>query len=229
MRWRTGEYMFWVKASNVGGDTTKLLTLRIFNPDKPKFDASALPEGAVNYPYDFTLNITGSPVISVTCSNLTEGLSMDSTGRISGIPTATGTYELDVTAENTGGSAKAILTLKVKKASFKISTKKLSKASYAKKYNAKISTSGLKVNDWSITSGILPAGLSLDAGRISGIPEEIGAFIFTVRAGNGAVYAEKELTLNVKAIDSKIKTTSLKTAIKGSPYSVKLKAAGTAF
>lgn len=61
---------------------------------------------------------------------------------------------------------------------------------------------------WSITSGSLPAGLTLlpGTGLISGTPTQSGTFTFTVRVTDsdlvGADYAEKSLSINVSASTS---------------------------
>ncbi|MDQ2669642.1 MAG: putative Ig domain-containing protein, partial [Gemmatimonadota bacterium] len=51
---------------------------------------------------------------------------------------------------------------------------------------------------WSLAAGALPAGLVLaSSGAISGIPEEEGAFTFTVRAASNGSEVTKQLTLAV--------------------------------
>lgn len=53
---------------------------------------------------------------------------------------------------------------------------------------------------WSVTSGTLPAGLTLNSdGTITGIPTAAGSSTFTVTAENSAGSASKEYTLNIQA------------------------------
>jgi len=76
-------------------------------------------------------------------------------------------------------------------------------------YVAPLTFSG--VPTWSVTSGKLPPGLSLNAGVISGVPTQAGAFTFTVRAVDGGNVATKPYTILVRpptasGIDERIRT-----------------------
>ncbi|MEG1810871.1 MAG: hypothetical protein RR232_03355 [Clostridia bacterium] len=66
-----------------------------------------------------------------------------------------------------------------------------------KAYNQGIAVSGAP-NTWSISSGALPAGLSLgNTGIISGTPTASGTYTFSVRAANDNAYAEQQLTIRI--------------------------------
>ena len=67
-------------------------------------------------------------------------------------------------------------------------------------YSKQLEATGGGTLVWSITSGSLPAGLSLSQnGLISGTPTESGAKTFTVKASNEKGKVTKELTLTVDA------------------------------
>lgn len=63
--------------------------------------------GAIGSAYDFTYTASGfpSPTFSLTAGTLPPGLSLTSAGRLSGTPTAVGTYNGVVTATNSNGTA----------------------------------------------------------------------------------------------------------------------------
>ena len=53
---------------------------------------------------------------------------------------------------------------------------------------------------WSVTSGSLPAGLSLNGNAITGTPTAAGTYTFTVTATNSAGSDSEEYTLTIKAV-----------------------------
>ena len=79
---------------------------------------------------------------------------------------------------------------------------------------------------WSVSAGMLPAGLALSAGgEISGTPTEADTSPFTVQVESAGQTAEKPLSITVHAVLS-ITTTSLADGVVGTAYSDTLVAAG---
>lgn len=69
----------------------------------PDVTSTAPPEGEVDAPYSHVLTASGSPgtTYTVTSGGLPTGIVLDSaTGRLSGIPTAAGTFSFGITASN---------------------------------------------------------------------------------------------------------------------------------
>jgi len=83
---------------------------------------------------------------------------------------------------------------------------------------------------WSLTSGGMPAGLSLDpsSGAITGTPTTSGPASFLVRVtGNDGLYSEQTFTLTITGLPPTITTTStLPAGILGVAYSQNLMATG---
>jgi len=66
-------------------------------------------------------------------------------------------------------------------------------------YSEKLPVSGSAPMNFALMDGALPRGLRLDeaSGEISGVPQEHGEFVFTVRVSNAAGSAEAELYLRI--------------------------------
>ncbi len=83
-----------------------------------------------------------------------------------------------------------------------VTTTSLPDAAYGQPYSQTLAASGTGPDTWALTSGTLPAGLSLDpaSGTISGTPTAAGPATFTVSAtdtGNPPQTATQQLTLIV--------------------------------
>jgi hypothetical protein len=157
-----------------------------------KVTTTSLPSGQVGSAYGpATLAASGGVTPyswSVTSGSLPGGLSLDgSTGVISGTPTAYGTFTFTVTvADSESPAMKATsgtLSITVKPAPLKVTTTSLAAATGGKPYSATLAaTGGVTPYTWSVSSGSLPPGLSLDSatGVISGTPDVAGTYSFTV-------------------------------------------------
>ncbi len=112
-----------------------------------------------------------------------------------------------------------------------ISTSSLPGGVVGTAYSAPLAaTGGKSPYTWSISSGALPAGLTLapTTGLISGTPTEVGSTPFTVKVIDSSATPQsvtKELTIPITSGLS-ITTTTLPEGTTGSPYSATLVAAG---
>ncbi|MCD8045073.1 MAG: putative Ig domain-containing protein [Clostridiales bacterium] len=79
-----------------------------------------------------------------------------------------------------------------------VTTSSLGSATVGSEYSETFAASGDTVT-WSISSGSLPAGLTLDgsSGEISGTPTAAGTYTFTVKAANSAGSDTQELSISV--------------------------------
>ncbi|MBI4906763.1 MAG: BACON domain-containing protein [Acidobacteria bacterium] len=127
-----------------------------------------------------------SPVTwSLFAGSLPPGLSLDSTsGAITGTPTTTGTYVFTVRAvDSTPLTATSLQTINVY-AALSVTTNTLSATTVGATYNQTLASSGgTTPKTWSIASGSLPAGLSLNAstGAITGTASAAGTASFTAQ------------------------------------------------
>ena len=207
-----GNYSFTVRAENAAGSVTKALSIAVSVASAPIYTApnittTTLPDGTVNMAYSQTLTATGTATItwSVTAGALPGGLTLSPAGVISGTPTATGTFNFTVQAENSEGSDTQALSIVVSTApepigtAPHITTTALTDATLGSSYSDTLIASGTAPFGWGVTDGSLPDGLSLDdiTGVISGTPTRAGIFNFIAMVENVAGSDTKALSITV--------------------------------
>jgi len=205
----TSSASYTITGTNTGGSDTASITI-VVNDVAPSITYS---------PSSFTLT-KGTAMTTTTPANsggtitswsvtpsLPSGLSLDaSTGAVSGTPsaiTSSGTYT--VTADNTGGSDTATLTIVVNDVapsslSYSPSTFTLTKDTAMTTTTPTVS--GGTITSWSV-SPTLPAGLSLDSttGAISGTPTAVTtSATYTVTATNTGGSDTATLTIVVNDV-----------------------------
>ncbi len=117
-------------------------------------------------------------------------------------------------------------------APLQITTASLPGGAVGASYSATLAaTGGVSPYSWSVVSGQLPPGLSLQAttGQISGTPTQAGAFSFTIQVRDSSLQtATRAFTINIATgtVPLQITTSGLPTAILQSPYTATLTATG---
>jgi GDSL-like Lipase/Acylhydrolase family/Bacterial Ig-like domain (group 3)/Putative Ig domain len=243
----TGSFSATIEVTDSSSPTPEIatddVTINITNPPALGVTTSSLPDANVGAAYAQPIGVTGgtgADTFAVTAGALPGGLALDpSSGIIYGAPTSTGTSSFTVTATDsatpTPDTASASLTLTTDAAeSLNIVTASLPDASQGVGYSQVLAASGgTAPYTWSVSSGALPAGLSLDptTGLISGTPSGSGTSTFTVEATDSsspsAEDATTNFTLRVDAAPAvTIATAGLDPATQGDEYSDSLAAAG---
>lgn len=158
--------------------------------------STGLPDAILNQAYTAQLvasDGTAPYTWTQLSGSLPPGLSMDSAGDITGTPTATGTYSFSVLVTDSTSpaaqTATATLSITVRQP-LAITTTSLPDGTTGTSYSAPVAaTGGATPYTWAITSGTLPAGLTLDAGTgvISGTPTGTGPSTFTVTVTDSTV------------------------------------------
>jgi len=152
---------------------------------------NALPHATVGVPYAFTLTPFGGTSYTWSASNLPPGLSVDSSGVISGTPSSAGAFNptIVVTDGPTSTSTTAFLGLNVDP--FAITTDgALPQATVGAFYSQTFAAPGcIGTCIATFVAGSLPPGLSVANGTLSGTPTGTGnsAFAVEVAGTNGAV------------------------------------------
>ncbi len=158
---------------------------------KLSISTASLAAGTMNASYTATLAAGGgtSPYAwTLASGTLPAGLTLSSGGVISGTPTASGTSSFTVRVTDSGSPAQTAsisLTLTVAPPALSITSTTLVTGTTSTAYSATLTATGGAAPysySWSISSGTLPAGLTLSAstGVISGTPTGDGASNFTV-------------------------------------------------
>ena len=169
---------------------------------------------------------------SVQSGSLPPGLVLSPQGMLTGTPTTEGSYLFVVQAQNGGVSTTGTFNLTVRQplvVTSSFGSAKSPRAEVGIRFTtAPTAKGGNGTYAWSISSGALPAGISLNTtnGTISGSPRAPGSFRFGLTATDGEGRATTvNVALNVSA-KLAIKPVRLKTATLGRPYASRLATAG---
>jgi fibronectin type 3 domain-containing protein len=178
-------------------------------PTPVSITTTSLANGKQNTAYSATLAATGGTTPytwSITASSLPPGLSLNaSTGAISGTPTASGTFGFTakVTDSTTPTAQTATQTLSITVAAAQtpvsITTTFLPEGQQGNTYAATLLTAhgGATPYSWSVSSGALPAGLTLSSsGTLSGVPTVSGSFAVTIKVRDSTTPTAETNTAN---------------------------------
>jgi large repetitive protein len=211
---------------------TAPLSLTI-NPPPLKITTSSLPAGTVGTPYSQTLGASGgTPPYSwaLASGSLPARLGLSAGGTISGTPGNAGLSSFTVRVTDSASvTATAPLSLTIDPDPPVVTTSSLPAGTVGIAYSQALAASGgSPPYNWLLTSGSLPAGLSLSAGgTLSGTPEAAGLSVFTVRVTDSALAsgtAALSVSINPSALG--ITTSSLPAGTVGIAYAQALAASG---
>ncbi len=197
---KAGTFNFTVKVTDKNKKTaTKAFTLKITQPSI----SGTLNNGIMKASYSGTLKATGGTSAytwTISSGKLPTGLVIGkSNGKITGTPTAAGTFNFTVkVTDKNGATATKSYKIEITKPVISGTLKNgIQKAAYSATLKA---TGGTAAYTWSISSGALPKGMTLNktTGKISGTPTATGTFKFTVKVTDkNKVTATKVYTLKI--------------------------------
>ena len=169
-------------------------------------DSSPLPGGIEGTPYSFQLKGSeGCPPYNyrVILGTLPGGITLSSSGLLSGTPTASGTASFWVELGDICGSfpSQGLFSIDVKP-KVTVTTTSLPAAASGVPYSVTLTAKGWNPPlTWTLVGGTLPPGLNLSAdGTISGTTTTVGSFTVTIKASVLDGRSDtKQFTLNVLA------------------------------
>jgi Putative Ig domain len=227
---QAGSYNFWMNGTDLcpGSGAEREITI-VINP-KVTITTPALSPIVVNAPYRVQLVATGtsSAAWSVAGGSLPPGISLSSSGLLSGTPTTVGAWTFTVLARDGNRQDTTQYTLTVLE-QLVASPGTLQRAEVGRAFAYTPSArGGLTPYTWSVASGALPAGLTLDpaTGAIRGIPLAAGAFPVQLQLRDTAgLTANLPVALAV-ARKLTITSTALRTGVEGRRYSAPIAKVG---
>ena len=216
--------------------TLDLTTAGVFAITTP----GTLPAGSAGIAYDEVLAATGGmgPYAWSVVSGSLPGLTLGPSGKLSGVPAMSGDFTFTVEATDsampTPGVATAVLSLHLGSAGpLTIGTVDLMAGTAGRAYTGYlIATGGIGPYTWSLATGSLPGGLTLEPwGELVGTPTAAGTFAFTVEVTDSATPTPGVATLAVAvdvgpSVPFAITTSTLPPASAGTPYRVQLRDTG---
>lgn len=191
------------------------------------------PSGLVGQPYSYQVEASAGckPYeFSQGSGGLPPGLSLSSSGLISGTPTQPGTWGFWIKAKERciGQTSEASMSISIGQKLTATSTSPLPFGIVGTGYGQKLAASGPGQFTWSVVGGTLPPGLTLAAdGTLAGTPTTAGSYSFVPKVSNGS----QEDTLSsgllveiVQPLTLALPTTT--PAVAGAPFAAKLAATG---
>ncbi|MDD3416667.1 MAG: putative Ig domain-containing protein, partial [Lachnospiraceae bacterium] len=164
-----------------------------------KLNTSSPTNGVVDTSYSgYTFTSTGgmgTKIYAVTGGRLPGGMTLSATGVLSGTPDAIGMYTFNVTVtDSTSITNSYTYTMEIEPQLLQINivtpANGVIGTAYSKTFT---STGGTGAKTYAITGGSLPGGMTLStAGVLSGTPNVIGTYIFTIRVTDSASPAKTD-------------------------------------
>ncbi len=193
-------YFFRAAARNSIG-TSRGEVLQLTTEALLEIRTEALPSAAVDLPYEASLEAIGGDgtyAWSVVSGSLPPGLTLSSSGQITGTPPDLGTFTF--TVQVASGTQVVSRQFSIDVVSLQIVTTSLPDGVLRVPYDQTLQAiGGTGSYAWAFVGDTLPAGLTFSgSGRLSGTPQEAGTFNLTFRVTSGQQSATRTLSLFIR-------------------------------
>jgi hypothetical protein len=218
-------WSFTARATNADGNDTQAYSGSVATPAPiaPTITTLVLDAMGIGNPFSQQLVATGDAPINwgLYYPALPLGLTISSTGLISGTPTQAGGYICTVSATNATGADLQEFSGEVSGAPEITLLTVRTPISKGQPYSEQITATGVPAPTFSLVAGALPNGVSLQlsgvglssSGLLSGTPTTDGTFNFTVRAENASGFDDQAYTQQVTSVPVPTEDLSLNGAI----------------
>jgi len=237
-----GTYSFTAQATDSNNPAqvqSIVVSIRVDAPLIISTTTGALIDAIQSQAYNVTLVTTGgtSPLSwSLSAGSLPPGISLSSTGALTGTPTSTGTFSFTAQVTDSGVPAQVkSVALSIRSDALLVVTTPsgaLPDAVQGVSYSVSLaSNGGTSPLAWSLASGSLPPGLTLtSAGQVAGTPTTTGSYAFTAQLSDSSAPQQvKSVALSMRVAAPLIINTpagSLPDAVQGVSYNYSLLSAG---
>jgi hypothetical protein len=238
----TGTFNFTVTVTDSGSPTqTQTASFSITVAPAPTtttqltISTTALSGGQVGTGYNATLSANGGTpgyTWTVPPGTLPAGLTMSSSGVITGTPTASGPFSFTVTVTDSGSPTQTktgTVTITISPSKLTITSTTLASGQVGTAYTASLGASGgMPGYTWMVPPGTLPAGLTMSgSGVITGTPTAPGAFSFSVTVtDSGSQTQTATVSITIAPTKLTITSSTLANGVVGVGYNATLGASG---
>ena len=230
-----GSFGFILQATDVNGNTGFRTYSLVIGSNSLTFSPTSLPNGSQGTPYSQTVTASGGGApytYSIASGSLPAELTLNSSsGTISGTPTGSGTSSFTVgAADGFGDTGSQPFSLTIGANNLVLNPTTLPNGFQGTAYNQTVTaTGGTGSYTYSVTSGSLPAGLSLNTstGAITGTPTGTGGSTFTIGAINSnSDTGSRSYTVFIGTNSLTLSPSTLPNGTQTTPYSQTVTATG---
>jgi alpha-tubulin suppressor-like RCC1 family protein len=222
-----GAFPFTVRAlsSIAGVHTDRVFTITVTDVPAWVTPAGALDSYGVGLAVSFAFEASTAGSYVMKSGALPQGLSLASTGLLTGTPTAVETQTFSVRASS--GSVYADRTFDATVSSLPVWTTSSPLADIAKDAAYSFTLVASNTGTYTVQSGTLPTGVTLASatGVLSGTPTVAGSYSFTIRAtrtGAASVFVDRSFTLLIATMPTWTAGASLANTAQSVAYSFAL-------
>lgn len=220
-----GTYNASVTASNVTGTGSLAVTFTI-RPPVPVITSAGSASGIIGAAFGYQIAATGSPA-TFDATGLPAGLGINTAnGLISGVPAATGTFSVVLSATNGTGTGTRTLALTIHPPAPVITSAGSAAGMAGAPFTYQIAATN---NPVSFGATGLPAGLGVNSatGLISGTPAAAGTFNASITATNGGGTGALGVTLTIRIPPPEITSAPSAPGVRGSAFSYQIAASNS--